>query len=43
MNTINLWAGWYLLLLGLPLWLIGVLAKDWAMKPASVRHRESGR
>jgi hypothetical protein len=43
MNTIILWAGWYVLLLGLPLWLIGVLAKDWARNPASVRRRESGR
>lgn len=41
MNTIAMWAGWYVLLLGLPLWLIGVLAKDWAMKPASVPRRES--
>lgn len=42
MNTIMLWAGWYLLLLGLPLWLIGVLAKDWAGKPAPVRRPHSG-
>ncbi|MGE3151197.1 MAG: hypothetical protein AB7G48_01100 [Nitrospiraceae bacterium] len=43
MNNIILWAGWYLLLLGLPVWLIGVLARDWAMKPASVRRQEPGR
>jgi len=43
MDMIMLWTGWYLLLLGLPLWLIAVLAKDWAVKPAPVRCRESGR
>ncbi|MEX5216077.1 MAG: hypothetical protein NW703_18185 [Nitrospiraceae bacterium] len=43
MNSIIIWAGWYLMLLGLPVWLIGVLVKDWTMKPASVRPRESGR
>lgn len=43
MNTIMFWAGWSMLLLGLPVLLIGILAKDWAMKPAPQHYRKSGR